>query len=54
MFDVVVRGAGLEQRAERESRELTGPLDKNEKEIAKRSLRADVFDETEDMEDALF
>ena len=49
MFNVVVGGAGFEQRTEGEARELTGPLDKNEKEIAERSLGTDVFYEPKDM-----
>ena len=54
MFNVVVGGARFEQRAEGKAQELPGPFDKDEKEIAERSLGADVFDESKDMEYALF
>ena len=54
MFNMVVGGTRFEQGAEGKARELTGPFDQDEEEIAERSLGTDVFDEPKDMEDALF
>ena len=54
MFNMVVGGTGFKQRTEGKARDLTSPFDQDEKESAERSLGADVFDEPEDMEDALF
>ena len=53
MFDVVIGRVGTKKRTVGEARDLTGPFDKDEKKVAERSLRTDVFDETEYMKNTL-